>query len=92
MQCCYCANYYAQVNCQNVVTQFGERCKLCTALNEGTPLKHEKHEIFSVPSRCDVYDSEAVEDDSSSSSTSSREESQRGRTRSRSDHSSTSSK
>ncbi|CAJ2504263.1 Uu.00g116570.m01.CDS01 [Anthostomella pinea] len=32
---CYCANYYGAVNCHNKVTQFGDRCRLCTIMNEG---------------------------------------------------------
>ncbi|KAI0153465.1 hypothetical protein BJ166DRAFT_532838 [Pestalotiopsis sp. NC0098] len=32
---CYCANYYGSVNCHNKVSQFGDRCRLCTVMNEG---------------------------------------------------------
>ncbi|KAL1872291.1 hypothetical protein VTK73DRAFT_1673 [Phialemonium thermophilum] len=35
---CYCANYYGSVNCRNVVTRFGDRCKLCLALRSGASL------------------------------------------------------
>ncbi|RAL68507.1 hypothetical protein DID88_007235 [Monilinia fructigena] len=28
---CYCANYYGSLNCQNVVSKFGDRCSLCLA-------------------------------------------------------------
>ncbi|KAI1379016.1 hypothetical protein F4677DRAFT_410323 [Hypoxylon crocopeplum] len=72
---CYCANYYGQVNCQNKVTEFGQRCKLCTVLNEGTP---SKNDIFKITSNDYACGSEV--DDSSSS----REENSRGRTRERS--------
>ncbi|KAI0535303.1 hypothetical protein GGR58DRAFT_479607 [Xylaria digitata] len=35
---CYCANFYGAVNCQNKVSRFGDRCQLCTSMNEGTYL------------------------------------------------------
>ncbi|KAI5925817.1 hypothetical protein F4810DRAFT_658433 [Camillea tinctor] len=38
---CYCANYYGAINCHNKVTQFGDRCKLCTVMNEGASANHE---------------------------------------------------
>ncbi|KAI1779106.1 hypothetical protein F4818DRAFT_239404 [Hypoxylon cercidicola] len=71
---CYCANYYGAVHCQNKVTEFGERCKLCTAMNEGRPAKHN---LFKITSNDYAYDSEAVEDDDSSS----QEDSSRGHSR-----------
>ncbi|OIW31103.1 hypothetical protein CONLIGDRAFT_679839 [Coniochaeta ligniaria NRRL 30616] len=37
---CYCANYYGSVNCQNMVSRFGERCKLCMALKSGASLSN----------------------------------------------------
>ncbi|OTA82268.1 hypothetical protein M434DRAFT_401075 [Hypoxylon sp. CO27-5] len=63
---CYCANYYGAVNCKNKVTQFGQRCKLCTVLNEGRP---PKNDLFKITSNDYAYDSEAteeVDDDDSS--------------------------
>ncbi|KAI1401517.1 hypothetical protein F4819DRAFT_458173 [Hypoxylon fuscum] len=83
---CYCANYYGAVNCQNKVRQFGERCKLCTVMNEGRPAKPD---LFKINDNdyAYAYDSEAVEDDSNSSSSHSDEE-RRGRTRKRSNTSS----
>ncbi|KAI0379071.1 hypothetical protein F5Y04DRAFT_260322 [Hypomontagnella monticulosa] len=60
---CYCSNYYGAVNCQNRVPQFGQRCKLCTVLNEGTPTKND---IFRITSNDYAYDSEAIEEDDSS--------------------------
>ncbi|RKU40804.1 hypothetical protein DL546_003274 [Coniochaeta pulveracea] len=38
MSTCYCANYYGSVHCRNMVTRFGERCKLCVALKSGASL------------------------------------------------------
>ncbi|KAI1631267.1 hypothetical protein F4809DRAFT_633110 [Biscogniauxia mediterranea] len=38
---CYCANYYGAINCHNKVTQFGDRCKLCTIMNEGAPANYD---------------------------------------------------
>ncbi|KAI0172653.1 hypothetical protein GGR52DRAFT_416602 [Hypoxylon sp. FL1284] len=61
---CYCANYYGAVQCQNKVTEFGQRCKLCTVMNEGRP---SKYNMFKITSNDYAYDSEVVEDDSSSS-------------------------
>ncbi|KAI1141118.1 hypothetical protein F5Y05DRAFT_299600 [Hypoxylon sp. FL0543] len=79
---CYCANYYGAVNCKNKVSQFGQRCKLCTVLNEGTSAKGD---IFKINSNDYAYDSEGMEDDDDSS----REgENSHGRTRDRSKSSS----
>ncbi|KAI0837966.1 hypothetical protein F5Y06DRAFT_58397 [Hypoxylon sp. FL0890] len=61
---CYCANYYGAVNCKNKVSQFGQRCKLCTVLNEGMPAKHD---LFKITSNDYAYDSDAMEDDWESS-------------------------
>lgn len=41
MTSCYCANYYGSINCQNTVTRFGERCKLCMALKSGASLSSD---------------------------------------------------
>ncbi|KAI1417283.1 hypothetical protein F5Y13DRAFT_82710 [Hypoxylon sp. FL1857] len=60
---CYCANYYGAVNCKNKVSQFGQRCKLCTVLNEGTPAKDDP---FKITPNDYAYDSEAMDDDDSS--------------------------
>ncbi|KAI1662407.1 hypothetical protein F4813DRAFT_344434 [Daldinia decipiens] len=60
---CYCANYYGSVNCQNKVAHFGQRCKLCTVLNEGHPAKVD---LFKITSNDYAYDSEAADDDDSS--------------------------
>ncbi|KAK7917081.1 hypothetical protein PG985_010689 [Apiospora marii] len=38
---CYCANYYSAVNCHNKVSQFGERCRLCTVMNEGVSARYD---------------------------------------------------
>ncbi|KAJ9161607.1 hypothetical protein NKR19_g2039 [Coniochaeta hoffmannii] len=38
---CYCANYYGSINCRNMVTTFGERCKLCLALKSGASLSND---------------------------------------------------
>ncbi|KAK1768685.1 hypothetical protein QBC33DRAFT_355416 [Phialemonium atrogriseum] len=35
---CYCANYYGSVHCRNMVSKFGDRCKLCLALKSGASL------------------------------------------------------
>ncbi|KAI1212772.1 uncharacterized protein F4807DRAFT_349022 [Annulohypoxylon truncatum] len=67
---CYCANYYGAVHCQNKVTHFGQRCRLCTVLNEGTPAKDDP---FKIASSYYNEDSDAMDD-------SSREERRRGRT------------
>ncbi|KAI1486634.1 hypothetical protein F5X96DRAFT_673475 [Biscogniauxia mediterranea] len=29
------------INCHNKVTQFGDRCKLCTVMNEGAPANYD---------------------------------------------------
>ncbi|KAF3768692.1 hypothetical protein M406DRAFT_354973 [Cryphonectria parasitica EP155] len=34
----YCANYYGSVNCHNVVSRFGDRCKLCLSLKSGASM------------------------------------------------------
>ncbi|KUI69732.1 hypothetical protein VM1G_04868 [Cytospora mali] len=34
----YCANYYSFINCQNIVSRFGERCDLCLVLKSGASL------------------------------------------------------
>ncbi|KAL5594382.1 hypothetical protein BROUX41_001317 [Berkeleyomyces rouxiae] len=34
-----CANYYGHIHCSNRVTGFGERCRLCTLMNEGADMK-----------------------------------------------------
>lgn len=60
---CYCSNYYGAVNCQNRVLEFGQRCKLCTVLNEGRPAKHD---IFKITSNDYAYDSEAIDESDSS--------------------------
>ncbi|KAI1764412.1 hypothetical protein GGR53DRAFT_322660 [Hypoxylon sp. FL1150] len=57
---CYCANYYGATHCQNKVTEFGQRCKLCTVLNEGRPAKRD---LFKITSNDYAYDSEAVEEE-----------------------------
>ncbi|ROW13706.1 hypothetical protein VPNG_04535 [Cytospora leucostoma] len=36
----YCANYYSFINCQNIVTHFGDRCDLCLVLKSGASLSH----------------------------------------------------
>ncbi|KAL1890197.1 hypothetical protein Cpir12675_005490 [Ceratocystis pirilliformis] len=33
-----CANYYGHIHCSNRVTGFGDRCKLCTLMNEGASM------------------------------------------------------
>ncbi|KAK2075053.1 hypothetical protein P8C59_009211 [Phyllachora maydis] len=38
MSGCYCANYYGSINCRNTVMKFGDRCKLCVALNSGASM------------------------------------------------------
>ncbi|KAI0897258.1 hypothetical protein F4806DRAFT_461464 [Annulohypoxylon nitens] len=67
---CYCANYYGAVHCQNKVTQFGQRCRLCTVLNEGVSAKDDP---FKIGSSYYTGDSDVTDD-------SSREERRRGRT------------
>ncbi|KAI0019934.1 hypothetical protein F4780DRAFT_780049 [Xylariomycetidae sp. FL0641] len=67
---CYCANYYGAVNCHNKVSQFGDRCKLCTVMNEGTSSRYEMFRQSSNESSGESYDT--------SRSSSSREE-RRGR-------------
>ncbi|KAI1392088.1 uncharacterized protein F4822DRAFT_441202 [Hypoxylon trugodes] len=81
---CYCANYYGAVNCQNKVSNFGQRCKLCIALNEGRSAK-DPSDPFKITSNDYAYDSDVIEDDDSSQDD---EESQRGRSRERSKSSS----
>ncbi|KAH9884190.1 hypothetical protein F4778DRAFT_572973 [Xylariomycetidae sp. FL2044] len=49
---CYCANFYGAVNCQNKVTKFGERCRLCTVMNEGSSTTYE---LFGLPSLEEEY-------------------------------------
>ncbi|KAI1851168.1 hypothetical protein JX265_013286 [Neoarthrinium moseri] len=58
---CYCANYYGAVNCHNKVPQFGERCRLCTVMNEG---RSAREEILNAP-QVPLYDSNSSRDDSS---------------------------
>ncbi|KAL2258343.1 hypothetical protein VTK26DRAFT_8376 [Humicola hyalothermophila] len=38
MDLCYCANYYCSIRCTNKVTDFGQRCKLCTIMKSGASL------------------------------------------------------
>ncbi|KAA8567738.1 hypothetical protein MFRU_010g01300 [Monilinia fructicola] len=39
---CYCANYYGSLNCQNMVSKFGDRCSLCLAQS---PPQYEAFEL-----------------------------------------------
>ncbi|KAK9773347.1 putative EGF-like domain-containing protein [Seiridium cardinale] len=68
---CYCANYYGAVNCHNKVAQFGERCRLCTVMNEG---RSARYETMNAP--------QPYSNSNSSRSDSGRED-RRGRTRER---------
>ncbi|OTB01801.1 hypothetical protein M426DRAFT_14106 [Hypoxylon sp. CI-4A] len=77
----YCANFYAAVNCQNKVTRFGQRCKLCTVMNEGMPAKENP---FAITDNDYAYDSEVIIDDEDSS----QEDSSRERSRESSESSS----
>ncbi|EMR69659.1 hypothetical protein UCREL1_3310 [Eutypa lata UCREL1] len=59
---CYCANFYSASHCHNTVGRFGDRCKLCKAMNEGRSFRYEF--IYPSSNQEDEYDSEAVVDDS----------------------------
>ncbi|XXH02771.1 hypothetical protein Hte_009156 [Hypoxylon texense] len=84
---CYCANYYGATHCQNKVTVFGQRCKLCTVMNEGRPAKNN---LFKITSNDYAYDSQVVEedDDSSREDSNSHSNSSRGHSREHSKNSS----
>ncbi|KAI1099249.1 hypothetical protein F4804DRAFT_322386 [Jackrogersella minutella] len=75
---CYCANYYGSVHCQNKVSHFGQRCRLCTVMNEGTPAKEDLFKTAASNYYAEDDSDNTHEDDSS------REETRRGRTMKRS--------
>ncbi|KAI1343605.1 hypothetical protein F5Y15DRAFT_237445 [Xylariaceae sp. FL0016] len=89
---CYCANYYGAVNCHNKVSRFGDRCKLCTVMNEGASANFEVLRASKTSSSSSSSSSDEWRDASStashshshshSHSASSREE-RRGRARER---------
>ncbi|KAK8109997.1 hypothetical protein PG999_008134 [Apiospora kogelbergensis] len=59
MQHCYCANYYSAVNCHNKVSQFGDRCRLCTVMNEGVSARYES---FNHQAQAQSYSSQSYQD------------------------------
>jgi hypothetical protein len=67
----YCANYYGSVNCHNKVAQFGDRCRLCTVMNEG------------VSARYDMFNSQAPQSYQELTRDDSSREERRGRPRDR---------
>ncbi|ORY67630.1 uncharacterized protein BCR38DRAFT_427756 [Pseudomassariella vexata] len=75
---CYCANYYGAVNCHNKVSQFGERCKLCTVMNEGASATYEQFNAQQA-----YYDAHSSSHSSHSSRDDSSQIESRGRTRER---------